>query len=171
MFFLLIRLIKGADSHRKNHWLISEYDTNFAPSWRLFCEHAVAYNLPMISLTNRRVLHVWIALLAILFGALAPTVSRAIAANPRYDTVEVCSASGYKAFKIPKDGTSPSSKVSIDHCAFCANHAGTHGLPGISSVNTPLIVGRDFYPPLFYSAPRLMHAWSAANPRAPPFVA
>ncbi|MYM96090.1 DUF2946 domain-containing protein [Rugamonas sp. FT81W] len=116
-------------------------------------------------------LHVWIALLAILFGALAPTVSRSIAANLRYDTVEVCTASGYKALKIPKDGTAPSSKVSIDHCAFCANHAGTHALPGISSVSTPLVAGRDFYPSLFYSAPRLMHAWSAANPRAPPFVA
>jgi hypothetical protein len=34
-----------------------------------------------------------------------------------------------------------------------------------------LAAGRHIYPPLFYSAPHQLHAWSAANPRAPPVLA
>ena len=150
---------------------IGDIDTALGRSSGCFFGHAVAYNLPMISLTKRRVLHLWIALLAVLFAALAPTISRALAANLQYDIVEVCTAGGYKAVKISKDGSAPSPKSRMDHCAYCANHAGSHALPGMPPVSIPRLAGRDFYPSLFYLAPRPLHAWSAANPRAPPLPA
>jgi hypothetical protein len=134
----------------------------------------VSYNFAMICLTKRRVLHVWVALLAILFSALAPTVSRAVAASyGTPDTVEICTAYGYKVVKRAAGGEQApaSSTAGMDHCAFCAIDGTAHALPHNPSMTLPSSSGRDIYPPLFYAAPHALHAWSAANPRAPPRIA
>ncbi|MYM88125.1 DUF2946 domain-containing protein [Rugamonas sp. FT82W] len=125
----------------------------------------------MLKMAKRQTLHIWIALLAVLFSALAPAVSSALAAT---DTVQVCTVDGYKIVKLPgaDKGKAPASaKHAMEHCAFCSLHADAHPLPGAPSVPLALDAGRDTYPPLFYTAPRTLHTWSAANPRAPPFPA
>lgn len=114
-------------------------------------------------------------MLAILFSALAPTVSHALAAvSAPGDTVEICTVNGYKLVKVTDADSSKapaSAKHGMEHCAFCTTHGGSYALTGSPSVILAFDAGRDIYPPLFYAAPHSLHAWSAANPRAPPFLA
>jgi hypothetical protein len=129
----------------------------------------------MIKMAKRQTLHIWIAMLAILFSALAPTVSHALAAgNGSAVALEMCTVDGYKVVKAaePDSGKAPAKAAhGMEHCAFCAAHGGSFALTGSPSVILVMDIGRDIYPPLFYAAPHSLHAWSAANPRAPPFLA
>lgn len=127
----------------------------------------------MINLAKRQTLYLWIAMLAILFGALAPTVSHALAAGQSDDSaLMLCTVNGYKMIKLPgDDGKAPADAKSMQHCAFCTIHGGADALPASPAVALALSTGRAIYPPLFYSAPRSQHTWSAAQQRAPPFLA
>lgn len=125
----------------------------------------------MIKLAKRQTLHLWIAMLAILFGALAPTISRAIAADAPAALLEMCSVSATKATGAD-GGKAPATPMQgMDHCAFCSIHSGDNALPTTPATQLAIDAGRSVYPPLFYSAPQPLHIWSAANPRAPPFLA
>jgi hypothetical protein len=124
---------------------------------------------------KRQTLQIWIAMLAILFSALAPTVSHALAAaDVSAIPLEICTANGYKVLKIPGSDSSKApatTKHGMEHCAFCASHGSTFALTTSSSSIFAIDSGRDIYPPLFYAAPHTLQAWSAANPRAPPYFA
>ncbi len=114
-------------------------------------------------------------MLAILFSAFAPTVSHALnSSNVPSATLEICTVNGNKAVKAP-DADSSKAPTTIrhgmEHCAFCATHGGAVALPGCHPLILVIVAGCDIYPPLFYAAPQSLHAWSAANPRAPPFLA
>lgn len=133
------------------------------------------YNRSMINMAKRQSLCLWIAMLAILFSALAPTVSYALAAvSSSADTVEICTVDGYK-FVNPShvdSGKAPApAKHGMTHCAFCTTHGGAYALTGSPSVILAVEAGRTIYPPLFYAAPHSLHVWCAANPRAPPILA
>jgi hypothetical protein len=114
-------------------------------------------------------------MLAILFGALAPTVSHALAAaGNSSETIEICTVNGYKVVKLSGSDSSkvPSSpKHSMEHCAFCTIHGGSQALTSALFITVVPDPGRDIYPLLFYTAPQSLHAWSAAKPRGPPFLA
>jgi uncharacterized protein involved in copper resistance len=129
----------------------------------------------MIKLARHNILHTWIALLAILFSVVAPTVSRAVAAsNPAAPMLEMCTVNGYQLVKLPgsDSGKAPADAMQgMQHCAFCGMHGASDALPSAPAVMPLLAVGRNIYPPLFYSAPHQLHTWSAANPRAPPVLA
>lgn len=129
----------------------------------------------MMNMARRQTLHIWIALLAVLFSALAPSISHALASRDAPGgMMEICTANGYKLVKLAvvDDGKAPSSaQHGMEHCAFCATHGGSHALTGTPSAALAIDPGSDVYPPLFYAAPRSLHAWSAANPRAPPLPA
>lgn len=127
----------------------------------------------MIKLAKRRTLHLWIAMLAILFSALAPTLSHALAAGQPADAVlMLCTVNGYKMVKLPgDDGKAPVDAKGMQHCAFCTLHGGADALPPPASLTLALVADRASYPPLFYRAPRTQHIWSAAQQRAPPFLA
>ena len=111
-------------------------------------------------------------MLAVLFSALAPTISHALTAGSGSTvTLEICTVNGYKVVKVPDSNSSKApatTKHGMEHCAFCASHGGSFALPGSHFYVLPIDTGRDIYPPLFYAAPQSLHAWSAANPRAPP---
>ncbi|MYM81637.1 DUF2946 domain-containing protein [Duganella sp. FT50W] len=127
----------------------------------------------MINLAKRKTLYLWIAMLAMLFGALAPTVSHALAAGAQVDAaLMLCTANGYKIVKPSGgDGQAPLDAKSLQHCAFCPLHGGADALPASPAVALAPSAGRAPYPPLFYRAPRAQHIWSAAQQRAPPFLA
>jgi hypothetical protein len=133
------------------------------------------YNGKMINMAKRQTLHIWIALMAVLFSALAPAVSHALTASGgAADTLEICTVNGYKLVKLAganSDKAPDATRHAMEHCAFCTIHGDPHGLPATPSTVVPLDTGHDLYPPLFYSAPRTAHAWSTANPRAPPALA
>ena len=124
----------------------------------------------MSTLAKRQTLHIWIAFLAILFSAFAPAIGSAAMAGA---TMEVCTSEGIKLIEVAGDaGDDPgAAHHAMQHCAFCSTHAGTHLPPAPPAGMLVLDIGRTIYPSLFYRAPQPLHAWSAANPRAPPLLA
>jgi hypothetical protein len=64
---------------------------------------------------------------------------------------------------------SHSPAMHFEHCPFCFTHAGSFGLPFVASIVIPTVTATTLAPLLFYRAPRPLFAWTAAQPRAPPF--
>ena len=121
----------------------------------------------MSTLAKRQTLHIWIAFLAILFSAFAPAIGSAAMAT---GTMEVCTSEGVRLIQVD-DGGDGDGHHTMQHCAFCTTHAGTQLPPAPPTGMLMVDIGRSPYPSLFYRAPQPLHAWSAANPRAPPFLA
>lgn len=128
----------------------------------------------MFLLRAFRRLFSWIALLAILGGALAPAVSQALHAQGGKSFLEICTAQGTRLIAVDADANpqqSDTPQVVMEHCPFCVPHAGSQGLLPRSELVFHLPDdGARFYPPLFFSAPRPLFAWAGAQPRAPPFL-
>ena len=119
--------------------------------------------------THRR-LTSWIAAFAILLASLAPALSHAVASATGSSWIEVCTAQGSKWIQADDDGTerAPASGHVLDHCPYCSLHAPTVGLPPAAHAAL-LPSGLSHVVPLAYLyAPRTLHAWVSAQPRAPP---
>lgn len=119
----------------------------------------------------------WIALCAILLGALAPTVSHGVRAwsHSPITWVEVCSSTGNKLIAMttsdqadPRGGL-PSGEHAGEHCPFCLVHAHDAAMlpaaPPVVALTTQLT---DELPFLFLHAPRSLFAWAPSQARAPP---
>ena len=119
----------------------------------------------------------FIALLAIIMLALAPTVSKLITANRlNVNLVEVCTTEGTKWLSI--SDLVQASSANNDHvpasindhgdCYYC-NLQTSKFLP---SVVNPCITSKlaAILPPLFYQAPKPLFAWTHSRSRAPPIV-
>ncbi|MBA4110278.1 MAG: DUF2946 domain-containing protein [Leptothrix sp. (in: Bacteria)] len=119
----------------------------------------------------------WIALCAILLGALAPTVSHGVRAwsHAPITWVEVCSSTGNKLIAMTKSdradakGSLPSGEHAGEHCPFCLVQGHDAALlpapPPVVAMATPLADGLPF---LFLHAPRSLFAWAPPQARAPP---
>ena len=116
----------------------------------------------MLNRLKRQTLHLWIAMLAVLFAALAPTVSHAIAASTTGILAEMCSVDG------PTKKAPTNTMHGMEHCPYCATHGGAPALLPPALTGFAVIGGHDAYPPLFYTAPQPLHGWRTANPRGPP---
>jgi hypothetical protein len=127
----------------------------------------------MHNFAARQMVTVWIALLAVLFGALAPALSHALpAAGDQTGQVQVCTMAGMKTISVGQAGPAkPGTPVDghfLKHCPYCAAHDGTPFPPsGARPVLLPPAAPATF-PALFYRAPGPLFVWSAAHPRAPP---
>ena len=114
----------------------------------------------------------WMAILAILMMAFAPLVSQAVGADRAW--LEICSASGPKFVQADAGSSNQPAKNSaahpMEHCPYCSLHASALGMPPAPLLVLPVIAVRDV-PPAFLSAPSTLHAWRAAQPRGPPFLA
>ncbi|MBW8470119.1 MAG: DUF2946 domain-containing protein [Thiobacillus sp.] len=117
----------------------------------------------------------WLAMLVMVFGALAPAVAQAmVASSDRADWVEVCSASGMLWVKADGSGAvdagmdEPMSDAS-QHCPWCNLHGGAAGLPPVAHV-----VG--FWDALadparaFSRASEPSAGWAAPQARGPPLA-
>jgi hypothetical protein len=117
----------------------------------------------------RRALTAWIAMLAILFGVLAPTLSHAVvpAAAQAVD-FPVCSAHAQTADAKTPGLPEPAADFS-KHCPYCA---GQHHIPGLLPQAFAALAVADgaILPPLFYRAPAPLFHWAAPQSRAPPAV-
>jgi hypothetical protein len=118
---------------------------------------------------RRHVLTSWIACLAILFGALAPTLSHAVdRAAPQVIVFPICSAAGHTMADIGLAdaglGTDP-----LRHCPFCVDQ---HHAPGLLPQTPAALaaVGGAVLPLLFYQAPEPLFHWAATRSRAPPRI-
>jgi hypothetical protein len=127
----------------------------------------------MLALWKRNAFAAWIACLAILFSALAPSVSQALAASSStLHQIEICTSAGIKLVSGDDDSLKKTSSDSAlkksQHCPYCSSHSASCGLLPQSAAGFALVDGHDLYPPLFYSAPQPLFSWATANPRAPP---
>jgi Protein of unknown function (DUF2946) len=126
--------------------------------------------MPFAMLKNRSI--AWIAFAAILLSALAPTVSRGLAASSAVPMamLEVCisqanAASGLVLKSAPDDSSHP---LDLDHCSLCVMHASVLGLPPQPQATPLLTTLSDIVPSLFLHAPSPPHVWAVALARAPP---
>ena len=131
-----------------------------------------------LSRLHRRIT-AWLALLAMVVGALAPTVAQAmVTAGDRAEWLEVCSVSGMVWVKADTgevsqqqpDG-SGSSGAPSPHCPWCTLHGGAAGLPPAAAMHGELPARLTDLPPAFYRAPLATTVWAPAQSRAPPFAA
>ena len=105
-------------------------------------------------------------------AALAPSISHALAGKQGAFWIEVCSAVGAQA--SPQDGD-PGDPVPastdghvFEHCPYCSLHANAVAIPAVPSIRVPEIDLSERLPAAFLAAPRTLHAWLSAQPRAPP---
>ncbi|MGV3728690.1 DUF2946 family protein [Hydrogenophaga sp.] len=118
----------------------------------------------------------WLAMLAMVMGALAPTVAQAVVASQGgAGWVQVCSASGMvwlQADAIDGDSALGDASESMTdasrHCPWCNLHGAT-GLPP-SPTLTPLLAPVAAVPQVPPSPVSFATFWPAAPPRAPPLV-
>lgn len=133
----------------------------------------------MHTFVKRQVVWTWIAALAILFGAMAPTISRAMAATvsqaaPADPSMEVCTMLGMKMILVADHvahGGKPApvgTDHMLEHCPYCAVHATPALLPPPAPTLSALPAIAAAYPPLFYRSATKPFAWSPASPRGPP---
>lgn len=111
----------------------------------------------------------WLALVAMLGLALAPTLSHALAASNSGDPwSEICSMGGAKMAPVQADaGQAADAGAHLGHCPLCGQIGDAPTLP--SAEYLPVRVdGATHRPALFLHAPRTLFAWVAAQPRAPP---
>lgn len=110
--------------------------------------------------------------------ALLPTISHALASvrgQTRLSDICTTQVAGLVAFSAavsdvgdPGSPTSPS--LHLEHCSFCGAHHGAVGMPPVL-VFAPVPGPTGAHPPeLFLRAPRTLHAWRSAQPRAPPIT-
>ena len=120
----------------------------------------------------------WLALLAMVLGALAPTVAQAmVASSDRAAWVEVCSASGMVWVKTDTgevvgtehDDQTPMSDASL-HCPWCSLQGGVAGLPSADQLTGALPRQTDL-PPDFYRSVERPGVWAPPQARAPPLSA
>lgn len=107
-------------------------------------------------------------------AALAPSISHALVAESAASWVEVCSAAGAKWVNAGGDAgdTSPvpSGAHPLEHCPYCSLHASAIAVPPTPSAAVPVLLPAHDLPIAFLAAPRTLHAWVSAQPRAPPSV-
>ncbi|MBX3607361.1 MAG: DUF2946 domain-containing protein [Piscinibacter sp.] len=106
------------------------------------------------------------AMLALLLMSLAPAVSHALGGT----WTEVCTAQGSKWVRgEAKDaGDAPAALHGLEHCPLCSVHAPVLGLPPAVDLGVPAPETSIGVTPAFLAAPRTLHAWVSALPRAPP---
>jgi len=120
----------------------------------------------------------WLAMLALAFATLAPTLAQAVvASSDRGGWVQVCSASGMFWIQTdsvglggssPASGGSPTADVGMQ-CPWCQLHSPTAGLPPAPA---SLLVSAASAEPLGHAmaAPPPPGVWTAAPARAPPLA-
>lgn len=128
--------------------------------------------MPFAASTRR--LLAWCATLAMLMAVLAPTVSRGLATAPGSTPIwaEICSVSDSKSRNDAAavwDHSAPSRlALHFDHCPYCHFDGDMPALLAASASPLLATLTPSLHPLLFFQAPHTLHAWSAAQPRAPP---
>jgi hypothetical protein len=118
--------------------------------------------------------------LVMLFAALAPAVSHALARYGGQSIImmEVCTSQGARIMvMVPsqqatdQESAPVHSSVHLEHCKFCTNMAGSQA-PGPDPGTVALMVQGvlAFAPPAFYQARTTDHVWRQAPARAPPVI-
>jgi len=120
---------------------------------------------------NRR-LASWLAALAVLMAALAPSISQALNVGVAGSWAEVCSTAASTLIKSGEVSTdsqpNSGSGHAFEHCPYCSLHSDIAALPPASADTVLAPLPRFGVPTLFLAAPHTLHAWATAQARAPP---
>ncbi len=133
----------------------------------------------MFTRTHTR-LSAWLAMLALVWGALAPTLAQAVvrdAPGPDSGWVEVCRSTGmvwvHLDTGVQREGEHPAAPESMAHamadCVWCSVHGSAAGLPP-GTDTAALAAGFVAPPSAGYRAPAIAALWRNASPRAPPLA-
>lgn len=121
----------------------------------------------------QRRLTTWLASLALVLGALAPTLAQAVvASSDRSDWVQICSASGMVWIQLDLSSQAPDSPPATDmgmQCPWCQLHSPGAGLPPAPVPFAALGVLPKFPGDRMAAAPP-PGVWTAAPARAPPLL-
>ena len=118
----------------------------------------------------------FVALVAMVMAAFAPTVSKVVAAERvGFDLVEVCTVEGMKWVSVSE--IQQASSVGQQHepvgahdhggdCPYCSLQTTKYlGVASQSFATTSVV---SLLPPLFYQASKPLFAWAHSRARAPP---
>lgn len=110
----------------------------------------------------------WLALLALLLGALAPVATQAVVAgSERAGWVQICSASGMAWVQLDAGEDGPRSDNHVaSGCTWCTGHV-VGGLPPAPAVWVAAEMAGARLPQEFVSAV-VVPPWAPAQGRAPP---
>ena len=104
--------------------------------------------------------------------ALAPAISHALASKNGASWTEVCTSAGAKWINAGGDTSDespvPSGAHPLEHCPYCSLHANAIAVPTAPAAAVPVLLPAHDLPIAFLAAPRTLHAWVSAQPRAPP---
>lgn len=126
----------------------------------------------MFAPSRHRRFAAWLALLAVLWGALVPTLAQAaVSASSRQGWVEVCSASGVLWMRVDGGAESPTGQPSgmadaSAHCPWCPMQ-GAAGLPPEPAL-VAAVSAQGSVPIAAFTSARPAAVWSSAQSRAPP---
>ena len=123
-------------------------------------------------IVQRHFIH-WIAILAILMGAVAPTISQAVSISEhgKAFTVEICTTSGVKMTQIIGGNSADDHQtLATEHCAYCVVHT-VLALPIDTTLDFAVPQTASLYPQLFYQSPKPLFAWVKIPSQAPPQLA
>lgn len=133
------------------------------------------YNGGMRKLVKQQAV-VWLALLGVLFGTLAPTLSHAMApGQPATFEMQICSGAGMTTVTIQL-GASDAAPAHdganhvFEHCPYCGQNANMPFLPPAALAAIPAPVLAAGYPARFYQSATPLFPWTASSPRAPPVL-
>lgn len=116
---------------------------------------------------KNRFIH-WIAALAILMSALAPTVSQAIslAEHGQGFAMEICVADGSK-FQINVQDENPTDRMDAQPCPYCLAHS---TITPVFNTSLTFQSPQSFslLPQLFYQSPKPLAVWVSPPSAAPP---
>ena len=130
---------------------------------------------------THKCLSAWLAMLAMVWGALAPTLGQAAAREalgPGSAWVEVCSTTGMVWVHLDSgaertgehpDGAGDAMSIMTD-CALCLLHGATAGAPPAGGL-PPLPLHVQALMPAVPTSPTLATVWPGALLRAPPVTA
>jgi hypothetical protein len=121
-----------------------------------------------------RQLSLWLAIVAVLMGALAPSVSMALGGNGANNAVwaEICTSSDFQPLAPSGEPSVPDSANHLfEHCPYCSLHTPTLGLPPVDLSLALPAPAAELLPALFLEGPGQQHNWTVAHPRGPPVAA
>lgn len=124
---------------------------------------------------RRRHLIAWIATLALLLGAVAPSIARAMALQAdRAIAMDICGSNTSLpdgAVFDPADVDAPTAGLTAADCPCCLLHGMAAVPPARPGTMAPAAAPGLPQPQATALAPRQARAWDSARPRAPPLHA
>jgi hypothetical protein len=116
----------------------------------------------------------WLAMLALVMSALAPTVSQAVVmSSDRADWLEVCTTTGVMWVKADSVATDDGTMPMVGHdqgCDICT-HIVTGAPPVLSGIATPVMGQPSARPQTLVASAHPAVLWASAQSRAPPLFA